>query len=277
MPKAKSAGNRPGAGTGQASLDFEQVCATAASYLRAWTPAAWPVHPDWQPLIDDFMRSPQGRSLGAFIDGRLQAGACIYPAQPLRALELTPLASVKVVILGQDPYHGPGQAHGLAFSVPAGVRPPPSLRNILVEVFRETGETLESRRANQTATQQGVLESWAEQGVLLLNTSLTVEEGAPASHARRGWESLTDQLIQAVASHHPGVVFMLWGAHAQAKRSLIEGDHLVLTANHPSPLSARRAPQPFIGCGHFNCANQWLEEHGRKAICWTAFALKTVA
>ena len=186
----------------------------------------------------------------------------MYPPRPFRALELTPLSDVRVVILGQDPYHGIGQAHGLAFSVNDGVKPPPSLRNIFKELRRDLGAP---------PPMSGSLEPWARQGVLLLNTVLTVEEGAPASHAKRGWEELTDSLISTVARDAAPKVFMLWGAHAQAKRGLIEaaGAHLVLTANHPSPLSAARRPAPFMGCGHFSAANAWLRQRGLSAIDWS--------
>ena len=201
---------------------------------------------DWRPVVDAWRASPAGQALIAYVEQRREAGVTIYPADPLRALTLTPLADVRVVILGQDPYHGPGQAEGLAFSVPPGVKPPPSLRNIFVELQREFGGAVPS---------QGHLGHWARQGVLLLNTSLTVEDGQPASHAKRGWEALTDALIQAVARQPRLIAFLLWGAHAQAKAPLIEqaapGRHLLLCANHPSPLSARRPPQPFIGCGHW--------------------------
>ncbi|WP_374565261.1 uracil-DNA glycosylase [Ideonella sp.] len=201
---------------------------------------------EWRPVVDAWRASPAGQALIAYVEQRRRAGATIYPADPLRALALTPLAGVRVVILGQDPYHGPGQAEGLAFSVPPGVKPPPSLRNIFVELQREFGGA---------TPVDGHLGHWARQGVLLLNTSLTVEDGQPASHAKRGWEALTDALIQAVAWQPRRIAFLLWGAHAQAKAALIEqatpGRHLLLTANHPSPLSARRPPQPFIGCGHW--------------------------
>lgn len=201
---------------------------------------------DWQPVVEAWRASPAGHALIAHVEQRRAAGATIYPADPLRALRLTPLADVRVVILGQDPYHGPGQAEGLAFSVPAGVKPPPSLRNIFVELQREFGGSLPTH---------GHLGAWARQGVLLLNASLTVEDGQAASHARRGWEALTDALIEAVARQPRRIAFLLWGAHAQAKAPLIEqaapGRHLLLCANHPSPLSARRPPQPFIGCGHW--------------------------
>ncbi|HEV8689748.1 MAG TPA: uracil-DNA glycosylase [Ideonella sp.] len=200
----------------------------------------------WRPIVDAWRASPTGQVLIEHVERRRATGAVIYPADPLRALKLTPLAEVRAVILGQDPYHGPGQAEGLAFSVPAGVKLPPSLRNIFVELQRDLG---------LAPPANGHLGGWARRGVLLLNTSLTVEEGQPASHAGRGWEGLTDALIEAVAAQPRRIAFLLWGAHAQAKAPLIErtapGRHLLLRANHPSPLSARRPPEPFIGCGHF--------------------------
>lgn len=243
--------------------------------LRAWAPNAWPVAPDWAGLVDDFLRSPAGQRLASMLQQRLDAGAIIFPVHPFRALELTALASVKVVILGQDPYHGVGQAQGLAFSVAPGVALPPSLRNILKELARDPA--LQASGAGF----QGSLAGWARQGVLLLNTCLTVEAGQPASHARIGWDGLTRAVIQAVVQRHRPVVFMLWGAHAQAYQSLIlaEDDSqaptvLVLTANHPSPLSALRPPKPFIGCGHFSRANQFLQSHNQSPICWTDFGEK---
>lgn len=200
----------------------------------------------WGPPVQAWRASPAGQALVAHVEARRAAGAVIYPADPLRALALTPLAQVRAVILGQDPYHGPGQAEGLAFSVPPGVKPPPSLRNLFVELERDLG---------LPRPPHGHLGDWARRGVLLLNTCLTVEDGQPASHAGRGWEALTDALIAAVAAQPRRIVFLLWGAHAQAKAPLIErtapGRHRLLCANHPSPLSARRPPQPFIGCGHF--------------------------
>lgn len=166
-----------------------------------------------------------------------------------------------VVILGQDPYHGPGQAEGLSFSVPAGIKVPPSLRNIKKELQRDLGVSV---------TQQGSLLSWAHQGVLLLNAILTVRGGEAASHRSLGWETLTDSIIRAVSETAPHAVFMLWGNFAQGKRALIEEEkHLVLCANHPSPLSALRPPVPFIGCGHFGAANTWLAEHGLRPVDWT--------
>ena len=219
---------------------------------------------DWAPLVRDWMATPEGQSLLRFVEQRQAAGAMIYPAQVLRALELTPRSAVRVVILGQDPYHGADQAEGLAFSVPAGIRPPPSLRNILDEISRSLGS------ARPTS---GHLGGWARQGVLLLNTVLTVEDGSPAAHAKRGWEALTDALIAATASDAGAKAYLLWGAHAQAKAGLIEaaggGRHRVLLANHPSPLSARRPPRPFIGCDHFSQVRDFLASLHAPAIDWS--------
>ena len=199
--------------------------------------------------------STEGEALLEFLETRLEAGATIFPPQPLRALELTPPESVRVVILGQDPYHGRGQAEGLAFSVASGVALPPSLRNIFKELERDLGTPFPA-----FPNPGGSLVRWAKKGVLLLNTCLTVEEGQPASHAGKGWEVLTDAIIRKVSDEAQPAVFMLWGAHAQSKRTLIDGTrHLVLTANHPSPLSALRPPQPFIGCGHFGKARAWRD------------------
>ncbi len=240
----------------QAALAFE---APAPDRLLAWTPEAWPVARDWQPTIDAFLASQAGQSLAAFVRERLAAGATVFPPRPLRALELTPLSQVRAVILGQDPYHGLGQAEGLAFSVAPGVKLPPSLRNI----FKELG----------TTPANGSLADWARRGVLLLNTCLTVEEGQPASHARKGWEQLTDALLARIAATASPCVYLLWGAHAQAKAGLIEAhaaangrQALVLQANHPSPLSALRPPVPFLGCGHFAKAGQWLADRGHPGV-----------
>lgn len=215
------------------------------------------VDPGWQPVVDAWAGSPAGQGLLAYLAQRQVAGAVIYPPDPLRALRLTPLASTRAVILGQDPYHGPGQAEGLAFSVPEGVKVPPSLRNVFKELQRDLG---------LQPPLSGNLGAWAQRGVLLLNACLTVEDGAPASHAKRGWEALTDALIEAAARDQAKPkVFMLWGAHAQAKAGLIAAAgpaHLLLQANHPSPLSATRGPIPFIGCGHFSQASAWLAARG---------------
>lgn len=202
---------------------------------------------------------------------RLTQGAVIYPARPFRALDTLEPHTVQVVILGQDPYHGPGQAQGLAFSVPDGFKRPPSLRNILQEIERAY-PTDDSKLVLTSNLLKNDLSRWAQQGVLLLNTCLTVEDGQPASHARAGWETVTDALITEVARDRSPKVFMLWGAHAQAKHALIagQGDHLILMANHPSPLSARRPPVPFVGCDHFRLANEWLIQHKRQVIDWKA-------
>lgn len=246
--------------------------------LTRWSPADWPTQPDWQPALEAFWRSTQGVSLAAFVQSRLDAGAVVYPKHPLWALQLTPLSQVKVVILGQDPYHGPHQAQGLSFSVAPGVKIPPSLRNIFKELQRDL---------SQPVPQSGSLEAWAKRGVLLLNTCLTVEDAQPACHAKCGWEQLTDALLAEVARTAPACVYMLWGGHAQAKAELIlretaaqpagfvglreDGgvprEALVLKANHPSPLSALRPPQPFIGCGHFSQAKAWLAQRNL-ALDW---------
>ena len=238
---------------------------TAVNRLTAWAPAQWPVAPDWQPLVEGFFASPTGQGLGQRLAARLAAGAVVYPPTPLRALELTPLNQVRVVILGQDPYHGPGQAEGLSFSVAPGVKLPPSLRNIHQELARDL--------VSWVAPADGSLLAWARQGVLLLNTCLTVEDGVPASHAGYGWEALTDQIVRAVVQRAEPAVFMLWGAHAQkvaaaAGLSAQGSHHLVLSANHPSPLSARRPPVPFLGCGHFGRAQAFLREKGLDELVW---------
>lgn len=203
------------------------------------------------------------REVTAYVEQRLAAGAVVYPATPFRALEGLVPAEVRVVILGQDPYHGPGQAQGLAFSVPDDCKRPPSLRNIFNQIAQEHPGT-PLPRGND-------LSRWTRQGVLLLNTALTVEDGQPASHARRGWETVTDALISLVARDPAPKAFLLWGAHAQAKQVLLpdHSGHLVLTANHPSPLSARRPPVPFLGCGHFAQVNAWLAGQGKTPIDWT--------
>lgn len=227
--------------------------------LKEWVPHAWPLAEGWRPAVEEFLASEEGHRLAAFLRERLEAGAVIYPPHPLRALELTPLASVHAVVLGQDPYHGPGQAEGLAFSVAEGVKHPPSLRNI----FKELG----------TRPESGSLVQWAQSGVLLLNTVLTVEDGQPASHAKKGWEALTDRLLALVASTASPCVYLLWGAHAQAKTDLVRAhaaqygrDILVLQANHPSPLSASRPPAPFLGSGCFREAREWLAARGVTSV-----------
>jgi uracil-DNA glycosylase len=249
----------------QGAFDWDEGSAAATHrdvtpWLRDIDPAQWPVSDGWRPLLDRFWAMREGQGLLAFLRRRLQEAAVVYPPEPLRALSWGGPADVRVVIVGQDPYHGPGQAEGLAFSVAPGVRTPPSLRNIFKEQQRDLGLTMPGG---------GSLVSWARQGVLLLNTSLTVEDGLPGSHAGQGWEVLTDAVIKACSDSEGGKVFMLWGAHAQKKVSAIDvARHLVLCANHPSPLSASRGPVPFLGCGHFGSANRWLSSQGRGPIHW---------
>jgi len=219
------------------------------------------VSSDWQPMLQRWSESAVGQATLAAVNARVEAGAKVYPAQVFRALEVTPLAATRVLILGQDPYHGPGQAEGLAFSVPPGQKVPPSLLNIFKELQRDLA---------LAPPRSGSLLPWAERGVLLLNTSLTVEDGQPASHARLGWHALTDAICQALVADNLPKVFMLWGAHAQARLQSgpCGGRHRVLQSNHPSPLSASRPPVPFIGCGHFSAANQFLAASGRGAVDW---------
>lgn len=238
---------------------FDAPAARAARLCSA-DPAGWPVRPGWRPLLDLFWQGAAGQGLQGFLRQRLAAGAVVYPPQPLRALDLVDLADVRVVILGQDPYHGPGQAEGLAFSVAPGVKTPPSLRNIFKELQRDLG---------LPPPTDGSLLRWAQQGVLLLNTTLTVEDGSPASHAGHGWEVLTDALIARCSADGAPKAFLLWGAHAQKKAALIDaGRHRVFSANHPSPLSASRGPVPFLGCGHFSAVNRWLEGLGQGPVVW---------
>jgi uracil-DNA glycosylase len=216
----------------------------------------------WQAVLEPVLAMPEARKLGGFLKAEEAAGKQIYPPRGTRlaALELTPLDRVKVVILGQDPYHGPGQAHGLCFSVQDGVRVPPSLGNIYKELQSDLGLPIPTH---------GNLTNWARQGVLLLNASLTVEDGKPASHAGLGWEAITDAIAAAVAAKAEPCVFLLWGSHARKKAAnvpgLIHGHHLVLTAPHPSPLSAYSG---FLGCKHFSQANAFLEAKGRGAVDW---------
>ena len=216
----------------------------------------------WRAALAPLLASPPLRKLGEFLKAEELAGRIVYPPAGTRlaALALTPLPAVKVVILGQDPYHGPGQAQGLAFSVPRGQRVPPSLANIFKEQEADLGL---SRPAH------GNLESWARQGVLLLNTVLTVEAGQAASHQGRGWELFTDGAISAVAERSAPCVYLLWGSQARTKAPLIReassGPALILEAPHPSPLSAHRG---FLGCRHFSSANAFLAEQGSEAIDW---------
>jgi uracil-DNA glycosylase len=215
--------------------------------------------PSWKARVGGYFDRPEMQRLSEFLRTELRNGKTIYPP-PRRifaALDATPFEQVKVVVLGQDPYHGPGQAHGLCFSVQPGVPPPPSLQNIFAELQRDLAIA---------RPQHGCLLPWAQQGVLLLNAVLTVEHGLAGSHQGKGWEGFTDHVIDELNRARDGLVFMLWGSYAQAKGKLIDARrHLVLKAPHPSPLSAHRG---FIGCGHFSAANQWLREHGQSQIDW---------
>ena len=219
----------------------------------------------WSPVVAGWLASAPGQACVAAIEARQRGGAIVYPGDVLRALKLTPLESVRVLILGQDPYHGPGQAQGLAFSVPDGHRLPPSLRHILQEVRRDIGVL-------NPEVQGGDLSAWARQGVLLLNSSLTVEDGSPGAHSRLGWSGLIERLLNAVVAEtsQPGraLAVLLWGAHAQAWAPVVQSGgsasaSLVLNCNHPSPLSARRGPAPFLGCGHFSRARDFLAQRMR--------------
>lgn len=214
---------------------------------------------DWINLIGAEFQKPYMRALDQFLSEEQRAGQTVYPdtRNIFQALACTPFNQVKVVILGQDPYHGPHQAHGLAFSVREGIKPPPSLVNIYKEIERDFGKPV-SRR--------GDLTGWAIQGVLLLNTTLTVRAGQAGSHQKRGWEIFTDAVIEKINQGKTRVVFMLWGSHAQKKGAVIgQSKHLVLEAPHPSPLSAYRG---FIGCGHFSLANDYLIRNGQQPIDW---------
>jgi uracil-DNA glycosylase len=217
----------------------------------------------WRAALDPVLALPESRKLGGWLRAEEDRGTTIYPPRGMRlkALELTPLDEVRVVVLGQDPYHGPGQAHGLCFSVPDGVRTPPSLVNIQKELESDLGVA-------RAAT--GNLERWARQGVLLLNNSLTVEAGKAGSHAGKGWDAITDAAVAAVAGREAPSVFILWGSHARRKAAnvpqLARSDrHLVLTSAHPSPLSAHAG---FFGSRPFSRANAFLEANGRGTIDW---------
>ncbi len=222
------------------------------------------IEPSWRAALADAFDAPHMAALSTFLEAEKAAGKRIFPATTdwFRALELTPLPEVRVVILGQDPYHGAGQAHGLCFSVRPGVKPPPSLVNIYKELETDCGI---ARPAH------GFLESWARQGVLLLNSVLTVEEGRAAAHRERGWERFTDAVIRQVADRDDPTVFMLWGSYAQKKAAFVRdvaqgGRHLVLKAPHPSPLSAHSG---WFGSGHFSRANAFLAQHCRGTIDWS--------
>ena len=218
------------------------------------------LHPSWKARLAEPLSSPQMQVLRAFLLQQREKGVRMYPpaSQIFAALDTTPFEDVKVVILGQDPYHGPGQAHGLSFSVPPGVPVPPSLANIFAEIKRDLGHE---------PPDHGCLQAWAERGVLLLNAVLTVEAGRAGAHQGKGWEGFTDAVIHCLSSEREGLVFMLWGSYAQAKGRIIDRNrHAILKAPHPSPLSAYRG---FIGCGHFSAANRYLQGAGGTPIDWS--------
>ena len=218
------------------------------------------LEPSWKERIGTYLDRPEMLGLSEFLHAEKAAGKVIYPPGPeiFNAFAHTPFDKVRVVILGQDPYHGPGQAHGLSFSVRPGVRVPPSLQNM----FKEIEDCLGIPRPDH-----GCLTPWADRGVLLLNAVLTVEAGQAGSHQGKGWEGFTDAAIDALNRERDGLVFMLWGSHAQRKGQLIDTQrHLVLRSVHPSPLSAHRG---FMGCGHFAKANAYLESRGEPPIDWS--------
>ncbi len=214
----------------------------------------------WKARVGDWFERDDMRGLSAFLQARKAAGARIFPPGPeiFAAFDATPFDDVRVVILGQDPYHGAGQAHGLCFSVRPGVRVPPSLDNIFKEIQRDLGIA---------RPDHGCLLPWARRGVLLLNAVLTVEEGRAGSHQGRGWEGFTDHVVDVLGREREGLVFMLWGSYAQAKGKVIDPRrHRVLRSTHPSPLSAHRG---FLGCGHFSAANDYLVRNGGAPLDWS--------
>jgi len=218
------------------------------------------LHPSWKDHLGDYFQREDMRALSGFLRERKARGARVFPPGPqiFAALDATPFEAVKVVILGQDPYHGAGQAHGLCFSVQPGVPVPPSLDNIYKELQRDLGIA---------RPDHGCLTHWARQGVLLLNAVLTVEEGHAGAHQGKGWEGFTDAIVDALNREREHLVFLLWGSYAQAKGKVIDPRrHLVLKAPHPSPLSAHRG---FIGCGHFSTANAYLARHGQAPVDWS--------
>ncbi|WP_201312700.1 uracil-DNA glycosylase [Dyella sp. EPa41] len=218
------------------------------------------LEPSWKDRIGDYLGRPDMQALSAFLRSEKQAGKVIYPPGPdiFAAFDHTPFDAVRVVILGQDPYHGPNQAHGLCFSVRPGVQVPPSLQNIFKEIHRDLGIA---------PPDHGCLTPWADRGVLLLNATLTVQQGMAGSHQGKGWEGFTDAAIDALNREREGLVFMLWGSYAQRKGQLIDARrHCILRSVHPSPLSAHRG---FLGCGHFSAANRYLESRGVAPIDWS--------
>ncbi|MXZ56344.1 MAG: uracil-DNA glycosylase [Gammaproteobacteria bacterium] len=224
------------------------------------------LHPSWKSVLTEDLQAPYMARLRTFLQSELRAGKRIYPpmGEIFSALDYCPLDQVRVVIIGQDPYHGESQAHGLSFSVKPGVRPPPSLRNIFQEIQ-------DDMHASSTSNQEfpmnrGCLTSWAAQGVLLLNSVLTVVAGRSGSHQGYGWEQFTDQIVKVVNEQREHVVFLLWGSPAQRKGEIVDRNrHYVLSAPHPSPLSADRG---FFGCRHFSKTNSYLQSHGYEPIDW---------
>jgi len=219
------------------------------------------LEPGWSAALDGEFAKDYMSALREFLRREKSAGKTIYPhsSRWFSAFSHTPLDKVRIVILGQDPYHGPGQAHGLCFSVPPGVPIPPSLVNIYKEIGQDLGLVMPDH---------GCLTGWAEQGVLLLNSVLTVERAQAASHRGKGWEQFTDQVVASLSSERDGLVFMLWGAYAQRKGEVIDtSKHLVLKAPHPSPLSAHRG---FLGCGHFRSTNDYFSDRKQPPIDWAA-------
>jgi uracil-DNA glycosylase len=218
------------------------------------------IHPSWKKELESEFDKTYFANLVAFLRTEKALGKVIYPPgkEIFNAFEHTPFDQVKVVILGQDPYHGPGQAHGLSFSVPDRIKPPPSLINIFKEIATDIGVEMPKQLGN--------LLSWADQGVLLLNASLTVRAGEPNSHAQIGWMNFTDVVIQTLSHKKDGIVFLLWGKFAQEKQAYIDQHkHLVLKAAHPSPFSADKG---FFGCRHFSKTNEWLVKQGKSPIDW---------
>ncbi len=218
------------------------------------------LEPSWKEKVGDYLQRDEMHALSDFLRTRKAAGARLYPPGPqiFAAFDATPFDKVEVVILGQDPYHGPGQAHGLCFSVLPGVPVPPSLDNMFKEIQRDLGIA---------RPDHGYLMPWAQRGVLLLNAVLTVEEGRAGAHQGKGWEGFTDHVVDTLNREREGLVFMLWGSYAQAKGKVIDTRrHRVLKTTHPSPLSAHRG---FLGSGHFSAANEYLARRGQKTIDWS--------
>jgi uracil-DNA glycosylase len=217
----------------------------------------------WRAVLRDEFTKPYMNELRRFLQAEKRSRKVVYPRgdRIFAALDLTPVAQVKIVIIGQDPYHGPNQAHGLCFSVQPGVPQPPSLINIFKEINAELGDT--DKRLDEV---RGCLEPWAQQGVLLLNAVLTVASGRAGAHQGRGWETFTDRIVAVLNEQREHLVFLLWGSYAQKKGQIVDRRrHCVLSAPHPSPLSAHRG---FFGCGHFAEANSYLAAHGQKPIDW---------